>query len=170
MEDREYSYNRFGSTGSRVGQAVMDIISNEQQDYTAEEILEEMQKGIMDYIQLAAKEGYDEWKTSFHIIHIFKKVLGQFEIYNAMDQKAICFKTGPLNSDFYMNELPNFTKTLFEVDATNGEIKLVWTVPGWEDCKSILKTPELYDEKLVGWTRDCMKKCKDYASTSSIPK
>lgn len=159
--DKKYSYQRFGSEGSRVGQAVMDVISKDQKDISAEEMMDDMQNGIMDYIQLAAKEGYDEWKSSFYIIHLFKKILGQFNIDNVMDQKAVCFKKGPLNSDFYMNSNPNDSKTLFHVDAKNGEIRLVWTVPGWEDCKSILKTPELYDEKLVEWTRECMSRCKE---------
>lgn len=154
MVDKDYSYNRFGTKGSRVGQAVHDILSQEQPEYTAEEMLDEMGKGIMNYIQEAAETGYKEFKGDFYIVHFFKKTLTQHDIQNAMSQKAVCFQKGPLEPAWYMQEKPNDAKTLYEVDAKNGVIKLVWTVPGWEDCKTIKKSPDLYDRDLVSWVKD----------------
>ncbi len=68
-----------------------------------------------------------------------------------MSQKAVCFIKGPTDPKFYMQELPNAAKTLYQVDRVNGLIKLMWTVPGWEDCKTIKKNPDLYDRDLVKW-------------------
>lgn len=153
-KDKKYSYDRFGSKGVRVGQAVHDLISQEQPEMTAEEMLELMGKGVMEYIQDAAEQGYKKFDSNFYIIHIFRKTLANLEVSNAMQQKAVCFIDGPKDPRFYMQELPHATKTLYEVDRKNGVIKLCWTVPGWEDCKSIKKNPGVYDPDLVKWVKD----------------
>lgn len=152
--EKDYSYNRFGSQGVRVGQAVSDILAQEQPEYTVEEILDELGKGIMNYIQEAAEEGYEEFDTDFYIIHTFRKKLGEMGVENVLMQKAVAYVDGPTEGAWYMRELPTATKTLYQVDRKNGVIKLLWTVPGWEDCKSILKNPALYDPSLVQWVKD----------------
>lgn len=154
MVDKKYSYERFGKKGARVGQAVTDILSQKQQDYTAEEILEEMGKGIVNYIQEAAEKGCEQYEGKFYILHLFKKTLGQHGIENAMLQKAMCFKERKWKPKEVMDAHPNSAKTLYEVDKVNGIIKLLWTVPGWEDCKSIKKNPDLYDRDLVEWVKE----------------
>ncbi len=152
--DKKYSYDRFGATGMRVGQAVHDIISKEQPNYTAEEILDEMGKGIVAYIQEAAEKGCKEYKKTFFILHLFKKQLGNLGVENAMLQKAMCFPERKWLPHEVMNVHPNSAKSLYEVDPKHGLVKLIWTVPGWEDCKSILKNPNLYDPDLVGWVKE----------------
>jgi hypothetical protein len=154
MTEKKYSYDRFGSKGARVGQAVYDIISKDQPSYTAEEILEEMGKNVLEYIQDASEKGCEAFDTNFKIIHIFKKSLGMFDVHNAMQQKAICFVDGPTNPSFYMEECPHAAKSLYEVDKVNGVVKLLWTVPGIEDCASIKKNPHLYDKDLVRWVKE----------------
>ena len=88
MTDKKYSYERFGCNAQRVGQAVYDIISKDQPQYTAEEILEEMGKGIVSYIQDAAEQGCKKYDCKFYLLHLFKKTLSQHGIENAMMQKA----------------------------------------------------------------------------------
>lgn len=149
--EKKYSYDRFGSKGVRVGQAVHDIVSQPQPSYTAEEILEEMGKGIATYIQQAAEKGCQEYDGNFYILHIFKKALGVHKIENVMSQKAICFKSRKWTPREVMEEHPHAAKTFYGIDKINGIIKLIWTVPGWEDCKSIKKNPKLYDPDLVKW-------------------
>ena len=156
MTDRRYSYDRFGSTGSRVGQAVYDIVSKDQPAYSAEEILEEMGKGIVDYIQEAAEAGLKAYQDSFYILHLFKKHLGQHDIDNAMLQKAMCFKDRLWTPKEVMEAHPHSAKSLYKVDKVAGVIKLLWTVPGIEDCRSILKTPTLYDKDLVHWVKEAI--------------
>ena len=153
----KYSYDRFGSKGARVGQAVYDILSKDQPNYTAEEILDEMGKGIVSYIQDAAEKGCKEYDGSFYILHLFKKALSQHGIENAMLQKAMCFKDRKWTPKEVMEAHPNSAKTLYEVDKVNGVVKLLWTVPGWEDCKSIKKNPRLYDRDLVEWVKEATK-------------
>ena len=59
-----------------------------------------------------------------------------------------------------MDEKPNDAKTLYEVDTKNGVIKLLWTVPGWEDCKTIKKNPGQYDQDLVKWVKEATSSYK----------
>ena len=153
MEENKYSYQRFGATGSRVGQAVTDILSQDNPNYTAEDILEEMGKGIVNYIQEAAEKGCKEYDGKFFILHLFKKELSAMGVDNAMLQKATCFKDREWKPHEVMEMHPNSAKTLYEVDKKNGTITLKWTVPGWEDCKSIMKNPHLYDGDLVTWVK-----------------
>ena len=154
MTEKDYSYNRFGSKGVRVGQAVHDIISQDQPSYTAEEILEEMGKGIVDYIQEAADKGCKEYIGRFFILHLFKKELSSMGVENAMLQKCSCFKDREWKPQEVMEMHPNSAKSLYEVDPKNGMIVLKWTVPGWEDCKSILKNPSHFDPDLVRWVKE----------------
>ena len=164
LVDKKYSYERFGMKGSRVGQAVHDILSSRPQSYTAEEILEEMGKGIVAYIQEAAEKGCEAYDGKFYILHLFKKALGEHEIENAMLQKAACFKDRVWTPKEVMDAHPHATKSLYEVDKVNGLVKLLWTVPGWEDCKSIKKNPHLYDRDLVAWVKQATRPTKGKAA------
>lgn len=152
--DKKYSYDRFGSKGTRVGQAVYDIISRPQPSYTAEEILDEMGKGIVAYIQEAVEKGCQKYDGNFYILHIFKKALGGHEIEIVMSQNVACFISRKWTPQEVMREHPHATKTFYRVDKVNGLLKLLWTVPGWEDCKSIKKNPNLYDRDLVKWVAE----------------
>lgn len=149
----KYSYDRFDSQGVRVGQAALDILQKEQPQMTAEEMMEEMGKGVVSYIQDTAEKAYKEYDEDFFIIHIFRKTLGVMDVDNVMSQKAVAFVKGPKDPAWYMDVLPNPTKSLYEVDRKNGIIKLLWSVPGWEDCKSIKKNPDIYDPDLVEWVK-----------------
>lgn len=157
MKNKEkYSYDRFGSKGSRVGQAVHDILSNKPSQYSAEEILEEMGKGIVNYLMEAVEKGSKEYKKKFYILHLFKKDLTAMSIDNAMLQKATCFPHRKWKPCEVMEMHPNSTKSLYECDPKNGTLTLLWTVPGWEDCRSILKNPKIYDKDLVNWVKEAV--------------
>jgi hypothetical protein len=157
-EERKYSYNRFDSKGERVGQAVMDILKKDNPVFTVEEVMDQMQYGVMNYIQDAVTQGYKHFKENFYIIHRFRKELTYFDIHNVPAQHAVCFQLGPKESSWYMEVIPHDTKTLYEVDVKNDDIKLLWSVPGWEDCKSIKKNPHLYDRDLVSWVKEATAK------------
>ena len=161
MEENKYSYDRFGSKGVRVGQAVTDILSKEQPNYTVEEILEEMGKGVMKYIMEAAEEGSKKYKTTFYILHLLKKELGALGVSNAVLQKASCFPDRKWKPEEVMEAHPHSAKTLYEVDPKHGTLTLAWTVPGWEDCRSIMKNPGLYDQDLVKWVKQAVDALSD---------
>lgn len=160
MEANKYSYDRFGSQGSRVGQAVYDILSKQNEEYTAEEILEGMGKKIVEYLEEAVNKGSEHYKSAFKIIHFFRKTLTQHDMDNVMSQKAHCFVEGPTDPKFFMDAAVHPAKSLFEVDPAQGTMKLLWTIPGWEDCRSILKNPAIYDPDLVKWVKEATRKEK----------
>lgn len=151
--EEKYSYDRFGSQGSRVGQAVWDILSTDQPDYTVEEILEEMGKGIVNYIQDEAERGCKKFDKTFYILHLFKKSMSEMGVQNVLVQSARSFES-KFTIPEVMEAHPHSAKTLYEVDKVNGVVKLLWTVPGWEDCRSIKKNPGLYDRDLVSWVNE----------------
>lgn len=149
--DKKYSYNRFGTSGSRVGQAVVDILENSPPELRAEEVLEEMGKGVVAYLEEAVQEGYKKYKTTFYLLHLLKKELTYMGVENVLLQKATCFPERKWEPSEVHEAHPNHAKTLYKVDPQKGEMRLLWTVPGQEDCRSIIKSPHLYDPDLVAW-------------------
>lgn len=156
MHKTDYSYDRFGSKGSRVGQAVVDILSKPQPVYSAEEILDEMGKGIMSYIFDAVEKGVEKYKSKFYLLHLFNKTLGQFNVDNVVVQKAMAFKDRKWTPKEVMDAHPNPCKTLYEVDPQGGLVKMCWTLPAYQDCKSIMKNPALYDADLIKWIGEAL--------------
>ncbi len=154
--DKKYSYDRFGSKGARVGQAVHDMLSQPQPSYTVEEILDGMGKGILKYIEEEAEKGCKKYDGEFYILHLFKKAMGEHGIKNVMKQSARCFESRNWTPREVMEQHPHATKTLYKVNKMSGIIRLLWTVPGWEDCKSIRKNPVLYDPDLLQWVVQAM--------------
>ena len=149
--DKQYSYNRFNSKGVRVGQAVYDILSTEHPTYSTEEVLSEMAPSISSYLHDAVEKGCAHFDSDFYIIHIFRKELGFMGVENCPAQRAHCFSKGPTDPHWFMEALPNATKTLYHVKKEDGNTTLLWSVPSWEDCKTIKKNPNVYDPDLVKW-------------------
>jgi hypothetical protein len=154
MNEPRYTYDKRGVKASRVGQAVVDILSQKQPDYTAEEILDQLGKDWLDLIRQRAEEGKKAFEGPFFILSLLKKELGHMGVDNVLKHSARCFKKR-FTPQEVMIAHPNSTKTLFRVDAQKGEIDLEWSIPGWEDCKSILKNPAVYDPQLVKWVKEC---------------
>lgn len=151
LEDR-YSYNRFGSKGARVGQAVVDILSKEQPEYTAEDILDQFGKDYLNMIRDLAEKSKDMYESPYYIFSILKKDLGQFNVNNVLKHSARPFQL-KVSIKTAAEAHPSATKTLFKVNAQSGSIDLVWTIPSYQECQSILKAPNLYDEELVKFVK-----------------
>lgn len=148
----KYSYNRFGSKGQRVGQAVHDIISKEQPNYTVEEILEGMNQKFIQEFELCLENGMKKYDGPFHIFVLQKKELAQWNVSNVVRNFFINRLTAPDAEDM-MAAYPHFTKLLYLIDPIRCELTVEWCIPGYEECISILKNPSLYDKDLVGWIR-----------------
>lgn len=146
--NKKYSYDRFGSKGVRVGQAVADILSQEQPEYTVEDILDQFGKDYLNMIRKLADDSKNLYESPYFILSLLKKDLGQFEINNVLKHSARPFQLKP-SAKAVADAHPGSTKTLFEVDARTGEINLVWTFPSYQECVSVLKNPNLYDQDLV---------------------
>lgn len=149
-QPNKYSYDRFGSKGQRVGQAVVDILSKEQPEYTVEDILEGCGLGA-DYLELIRDEAEKSKKRfydKFYILSLIKKGLGEMGISNVLKHSCRSFE-----KKFSMQEVmlahPTSDKHMYEVDIKKGEINLIWSLPDYEQCKIIKKSPKLYDPTLA---------------------
>ena len=152
----KYSYQRFGSNAQRVGQAALDIISKDQPVYTTEDILDEFGKDYLADIQKFADEEKNKFDGIFYIFSLLHKDLGQFGVGNVLRHWKISRQTAPEPKSM-MEQYKNHTKTLYEVNPQKGEITLLWSLPGFEECISILKNPDLYDRDLIKWIRGAIK-------------
>lgn len=150
MSVNKYSYQRFGCDSNRVGQAALDIISNNPENYTVEDILEGMGPAFLEKIQECATDYKDKLKPPFWIYSIFGKNLGFMGIENVVLHLCRPFTWIPSMENAMKNH-PHYSKSLWEVNKERGEILLVWNLPDIESCKSILKNPKIYDANLVKW-------------------
>ena len=153
MENTEEKYiNRtFGQESSRVGQAVHDILAKEQPSYTVEDILSEYGKDYCTELENTIEANKKKYTSPFYVFTLMKK---EFYANNVVRNFFIARQTPPHASDM-MQQYPHFVKTLYIVDYEKGKIRLVWNLPGIEDCKTIMNHPELYDEQLCNWVLDC---------------
>ena len=155
-QDSKYDYNRFGSKGKRVGQAVMDIISKEQSNLTVEDILDDLGKDYLDLIRDKAETSKNIYQSPYYILSLLKKDLGYLGVANVIKHSARPFQLKPMIKKVFEAH-PGAVKTLFQVDSVKGEINLIWCIPAYDDCISILKTPKSYDEQLVRWIQEAFQ-------------
>lgn len=146
----KYSYNRFGKKGVRVGQAAMDLLSSNPNKCSVEDILDQFGEEYIKGIQECAEEQKEKFDGVFHIVSLMKKDLTHFNLENVVRHWTIPRKTCPLMSDM-IYAYPNYASTVFQVDSKKGEITLLWTLPGYQDSKSIQKNKHLYDPQLAEW-------------------
>lgn len=146
-----YSYNRFGSKGKRVGQAVVDILSEDQPTYTAGEIIDGYAPKFAEELQRAVETGLRLYRPPFYVF-----VLSHKEMWaeNVVRNWFIPRQTAPYALDA-MAEYPHRTKTLYLVSPS--EVKVVWSLPGIEDCKTVLARKEMYAPELVEWIVKCFQ-------------
>lgn len=157
--EKDYSYNRFGTKGNRVGQAVMDILAQDQPDYTAEEIMEGMAPKIAKELEETIEKGNQIFDHAYFVLLYFNKDLTQFNITNVM---KMGFLIGDKKDDFNPVMLtckhPNWEKVLYEVDPKIGKLEILWSIPDWQRCQLVAKSPHLYHPQMVEWILDCFEK------------
>lgn len=150
MSDKKYEYKRFGCDAKRVGQAAIDILSKNQPDQTVEETLDEYGKDYVKHFETAVKDGSKRYVNPFHVL-----VLSNKEMWapNVMRNWFIPRQTAPRAHEM-IYDYPNHMKTLYKIDVVSGKAELLWTLPGKQDCQSIMKTPQSYSPDLVKWIMD----------------
>ncbi len=157
-EDKKYSYNRFQSKGQRVGQAALDLMAHANGKITVEEILTDMglegglRKSILD--EFERTRGH--YPDKYYILTVTKHELAQFGLVNVFKNAARAFVL-PLDMQEVMNCHRNATKAFYSVDSKNEDIRLLWSLPTYDECISVLKCPQIYDEDLVKSIRECMR-------------
>ena len=153
LKEKDYSYNRFGSKGARVGQAVLDLEDNYQ--HTVEEVLYDMElgKGYQQTILDEFSRSKGHYPDKYFILSLTKHAMPEMGVNTAFKNSARSFVL-PLKKRDVMNAHPNCMKVFYSVDAKTEDIRVIWCIPGWEECKSILKNPSLYDRDLVEWIKE----------------
>lgn len=151
--DNKYDYDRFGSKGKRVGQAVADILSKDQPTYSAEDIIEgykeKFEKSFHEAVEGGIKQGL---KYPFYIYVMQHK---EFWADNVVRNWFIPRQTPPHALDM-IEKYPHHNKILYMVNPESNQIKICWNIPGYEDCKSILKNPAGLSSEMIKWIKDAM--------------
>jgi hypothetical protein len=153
----KYSYNRFGSKGKRVGQAVVDILSKPQPIQTVGDTLDAFGPDFAKQIEQCIEDNKSKYKNPFYIFVLTKK---EFWANNVVRNWFIARQTAPHAFDM-MEQYSNYTKTLYIVDSAKGNIKCLWSLPGWDDCLTIAKAPQKFDPELVKWVEGCFTRQLD---------
>ncbi len=149
----KYKYQLGEMRGCRVGQAVKDILSTEHRSYTAGEIMEAWAPKYIKDLEQAIENGANQFQGIFYVFVLTSK---EMWTDNVVRNWFVARQTAPYATDM-INGFPNRTKTLYMVDPEKGRVKLVWTIPGVEEARSLLSNPGLYDPDLVSWTRDAFQ-------------
>lgn len=157
--ENKYSYDRFGSKGARVGQAVLDMWDKDPDNISVEELMESTNQRFLKELEDCIQNNIKKYEDGFHIFVLGKKDLAAFGVTNVDRNWFISRKSEP-NIAEMMADYANFCKTLYEITA-EGEVRLKWSVPSWNDCKTIKKNPHLYDKDLVKWVDDATKDFKN---------
>jgi hypothetical protein len=145
-ESGKYDYNRFGAKGQRVGQAVLDILSKDQNEQTVEETLDEFGPDFIKELESTINNNIHKYASPFYVLVLSKK---EMWACNLMRNYFIARQTNPLPTNL-IQEYPNHMKTLYKV-RSKGEVSLVWCIPGHQDCQSVARNPGAYDQELVQW-------------------
>lgn len=151
MSKDKYEYNRFGSKGSRVGQAVTDILSKDQPEQTVEETISAFGPDFVKELERTIDANRNHYKSPFYVFILTKK---EMWAVNVVRNFFIARQTAPHGLDM-VKEYPNHMKTLFKVNSESGTLDLVWSIPGHQECISICKTPSSFDPQLVSWILQC---------------
>ena len=152
-----YDYNRFGSKAKRVGQAVLDILSKPQPIQTVGDTLDAFGPDFANEMEKTIEQNQGKYESPFYIFVVTKK---EFFANNVMRNWFIARQTPPYAFEM-MKQYSNYTKTLYMVDSHKGNIKALWSIPGFLDCISIARCPSQYDPELVKWVEDCFNRRLD---------
>lgn len=150
---KKYQYNRRGQKGARVGQAVADILSQDNETMTCGELLEGFGVRFAQELESTINANLDKYDSPFYVLALTKK---EYWADNIVRNWFIARQTAPYALDLTIR-YPGYTKTLYVINSTKGDLKVAWSIPGIEECKSICKNPDLYSSELVGWIRMCFE-------------
>lgn len=138
----------------RVGQAVADILSKEQPTYTAGEILDGYSQKFAQEIESVIEKNQDKYAGPFYIFVLTKK---EMWADNVVRNWFIARQTKP-NALEMMSQYSNHTKTLYKVNKVGQKLlEIEWSLPGFSECISVLKSPGTYDPELVRWIISCFE-------------
>jgi hypothetical protein len=145
--DSKYLFCKGHTKAARVGQASIDLLKNTT-PMSADELMNEYSpdflKSFEEAIELGVKERLN---NPFYILVLTKK---EPWAVNVVRNYFIHRQTPPFASSL-IKDYKNHTKTLYIVDGKKGKVELLWSLPGWDDCISVGRHPELNSPELVRW-------------------
>ena len=150
---KKYQYERRGQKGARVGQAVADILSKDNESMTCEELLEGFGVRFAQELESTINANLEKYESPFYVLALTKK---EYWADNIVRNWFIARQTPPHALDLTI-QYPGYTKTLYVINSTKGDLKVAWSIPGLEECKSICKHPDIYSPELVEWIRMCFE-------------
>lgn len=162
LDKDKYDFDRHGQKGKRVGQAAYDILSKEQESQTVGDTIDAFADQYARDMEECIESNRTKYKSPFYILVLTKKV---FHIVNSLRNWFIARQTPP-HAFQTMEEYSGYTKTLYLVDSHKGNIRLLWSLPGFEDCFAVAKNPQLYSPELVRWIELCFSRKLDRDSYS----
>lgn len=156
-KDPKYKYNRFGTKGARVGQAVYDMMKSGEPASTAGEVLDAYAPKFIKLLEEAVERGARHWQHPFCVMVLSRKemLFPNVETHFFVDRQTI-----PDSFDMAL-QYPNWTKTAYKV--TGDKVEILWSIPGDQDCIQVLKNPKLYDPELIRWIKECYEERKPVA-------
>lgn len=143
---------------AKVGKAVYDIISKEQEEQTVEETIEAMTAKYYEKLLAAVDEGCraKNYPDIFYVLVERKKETLMGNASNVLSQKFFTFPFKP-RAKVAREERPNSDFDLYEINKKKSEINYLWTLPTYQDSVTILKNKHLYDPQYVKWIEDYNK-------------
>ena len=158
-EQDKYDYDRFGKKAKRVGQAVYDILSKDNNPVvTAEDITENRQRQYLKDLQEAADLGKKEFYSPFYVVYLYNK---EMWAANVVRGRFVRRQTEPIPENM-MVLFPYFGKDVWKIDYEKGTVDYLWTLPSMETFKQIKKNKEFYSKELTDWLQDPFGKKKPF--------
>nr|CAB4126342.1 hypothetical protein UFOVP88_14 [uncultured Caudovirales phage] len=150
----KYAFNKYGSKGFRVGQAVSDILSHDQPSQTVEDTIDAFKNDYEKAFHEAVEKGIEQgFKFPFYIYVLQHKM---FWADNVIRHWFVSRQT-PTSPYKEMVENPHHNKILYKVDPDFDLIEIVWNIPGKEDCETIMRDPLMYAPELVQWITEALQ-------------
>lgn len=151
--DPKYFYKKGKIKGARVGQAVHDIRSKNNEDMSCGELLEGFGVRFAQELESTINDNLEKYESPFYVFALTKK---EYWADNIVRNWFIARQTPPYASEMIV-QYPNHTKTLYVVNHNKGDIKVAWSIPGKEECRSIKKSPHTFSQELVQWINEAYK-------------
>ena len=141
------------SNKETVGQAVQNILNGSREQCTTEDIIENYKQQYEKDFYKACEKGVEfHYDTPFYILVLQNK---EFWAENVVRNYFIPRQTPPHALDM-VETYPHHNKILYMVNPESNQIKICWNIPGYEDCKSILKNPKGLSTQMIKWIQNAM--------------
>jgi len=136
---------------AKAGQAAFDILSKEQPPMETQEVIDEYKDDYLKSMVETLETNVNRYEPPFYVVVLSKK---EPWAVNVMRNWFVARQTRPTTT-YLRHEYPNHMNTVYSYDKRSSELKILWSLPTWQDSLVVLANPHLYDPTLVQWIHDC---------------